>query len=125
MENGAGSAFFHFIPNAVEFLKRGTRDFASAGLEFSLEGLEAANEAVRGSVEGRLGIDAELAGEIDGGEKQVSDLGFGRGGVRGLDRFPYFSGFLCHLGKDGFRIRPVKSHAADFLLGILSTKESR
>ena len=76
-----------------------------------------------------LGVEVQFAGEIDHGEKQITEFildgGDGRKkiGGRGGERGAQLGDFLVELGKDRLDIRPVEADAGGLLLRLLRVQE--
>jgi len=95
----------------LELLERQVAHSLALVRDLALDIVETLLELVVRQPERRLGLDAELAGEVGDGEEQVADLflGFGRVRAKSGDGLPYFANLFVDLVEHILGLYPVET----------------
>src|SRR5262249_52765846 len=105
------------FPEAVLLLGGGVAHGAPLGGERLLEVGEAAAEALGGGAQGALGVEAQLAGQVDGGEEDVAQLALDVGLVAGGERVVQLVQLLVDLPARPAGVGPVEADGTGLLAG--------
>ncbi len=113
----------HLIPQRVHLGQIALRRGLAARGQASLNLLKSAGELGVGAAQGGLGLDPQMAAQIDHHEQQIAEFIFQRVCVLGVARFLQLGGFFGDLGEDMAGIGPVESHTRGPFLQLMCPQQ--
>ncbi len=87
------------------------------------DGAEATGELLRGGAQGTLGVEVEVAGEVDEGEEHVAIFFLDGCGVAGADGGAKLGNLLVQLCVRAGGILPIETDLGGLMLGALSLEQ--
>lgn len=113
------------LPERFELLDRALRRLSSLGFKSTLDNGKPSLDAVEGSVEGDLSIDAEVSTKVDDREQHITELTLHGTGFAGRQSFVELSKLLIDLGSRPLQVTPIKTHSRPILAKLETSTKRR